>query len=435
MKKFYVLLAAMLIVSVSFAQISTTKKVVKTDGTTITIKGAPAKTDVQKGVTNSFWFNLVDDSYAYLGEDPEGFAPPIQCDTLGLYSFTEGPSPVQFGCVGQVYDWSHSCWNELYNFSGAPANIPFMTTANTYSVDSLQMIYNYLRGSNVAASVVDTLAISYIVGLNPSEDVAQLSTDDGPVFIMPVLPFNQNTYMASTTPTNNDGLSGTLGSSTIYYDKIPLTAEDETIDPEEGSVFYYLTIPAPAELSNISAKQIVVIATFIPGCARTPSSVIGTDLSSFRTPLYDDARDGYGDWGTPELLSDYQTGLFTDADNFIPGKYFYNVYQPNLFWDGNPKPWFNLRVTCNDCEVVNVPDIEKNNMTVYPNPATNNFTVNLGDNDAKATIQLFNIVGQQVYSETITGSAQVNVANLHSGVYMLKVNQNGNVTTTKVVVK
>ena len=75
-----------------------------------------------------------------------------------------------------------------------------------------------------------------------------------------------------------------------------------------------------------------------------------------------------------------------------------------------------------------------NKLTVYPNPATNHFTVNTG-NDEKASIQLFNIVGQQVYSETFTGSTTVSVANLHSGVYMLKVNQNGKVNTTKVVVK
>ena len=83
---------------------------------------------------------------------------------------------------------------------------------------------------------------------------------------------------------------------------------------------------------------------------------------------------------------------------------------------------------------MNVPEIEKNNMTVYPNPATNKFTVDLG-NDEKANIQLFNLVGQMVYNETITGRADVKVANLHSGVYMLKVNQNGKISTTKVVVK
>lgn len=436
MKKFYVLLAAMLIVSVSFAQISTTKKVVKTDGKALNIKGTPATIDYQKNATNTFWFNLIEDAYNYYGTDPQGIAPPIQCDTLGLFNFEDGPAPVQFGCVGQVYNWKHDSWDYMYNYSGAPENIPYMPSASSYSVDSLQMIYLYSRGTNVPATVVDTIVISYVVGLNEGEDIVQLSTQaDGPVFIMPVIPFNNTTFTPSTTCTNNDGLTNTLTASTIIVDKIELTADDETIDPDDGEAgFYYLTLPTPAGLSNISAEQIAVIVTFVPGCDRTPTSVIGTDLSTFRTALYGDPRDGYTDWGSTQLLEDYQLGLFTDADNFKAGGYFYNVYQPNVFWSSNPKPWINLRVTCNNCEVVNVPEIEKNNMTVYPNPATNNFTVNLG-NDEKANIQLFNIVGQQVYSENITGSAQVSVANLHSGVYMLKVNQNGKSYTTKVVVK
>ena len=438
MKKVYVLLAAMLIVSFSFAQITTTKKVVKTDGTALNIKGTPAKSNPQKA-NNAYWFNLIEDSYNYYGADmsAEGvsFAPPIQCDTLGLFSYTEGAGPVQFGCIGQVYNWNHECWDYLYNYSGAPENIPYMPTINTYSIDSLQLIYYYGRGTNVAADVKDTIAISYIVGMNEGEDIVQLATDEGPVFIMPVLPFNNTTFTASTTSMNSNGLTNTLTASTIIIDKIPLTVEDQTIDPDDGEfTFMYLTLPTPEGLSNISAKQVAVIVTFIPGCDRTPASVIGTDLSTFRTAMYDDPREGYGDWGTPEVLSDYQLGLFTDADNFITGKYFYNVYQPNIFWGGNPKAWMNLHVTCNDCETVNVPEMEKKNLTVYPNPATNHFTVNTG-NDEKASIQLFNIVGQQVYSETFTGSTTVSVANLHSGVYMLKVNQNGKVNTTKVIVK
>ena len=435
MKKFYVLLAAMLIVSVSFAQITSTKKVVKTDGKAINIKGTPATIDYQKNATNTFWFNLIEDAYNYYGTDPEGFAPPIQCDTLGLFNFTEGPAPVQFGSVGQVYNWKHDSWDYMYNYSGAPENIPYMPTASSYTIDSIQMIYLYSRGTNVAASVVDTIAISYIIGLDESDDISQLASSGNPVFIMPVLPFNNTTFTASTTCETSSGLTNNLEASTIIIDKIPLTADDETIDPDDGeAAFFYLTLPTPAELTNTSAEQIVVIVTFIPGCDRTPTSVIGTDLSTFRTPLYGDPRDGYADWGTPEVLGDYQLGLFTDGDNFKAGGFFYNVYQPNLFFGSNPKPWINLRVTCNNCEVVNVPELDKNNVTVYPNPATNNFTVNLG-NDEKANIQLFNIVGQQVYSETITGSAQVNVANLRSGVYMLKINQNGKSYTTKVVVK
>ena len=42
------LIAALLVVSVSFAQFPTTKKVVKTDGTPLVIKGTPAKNHSQK---------------------------------------------------------------------------------------------------------------------------------------------------------------------------------------------------------------------------------------------------------------------------------------------------------------------------------------------------------------------------------------------------
>lgn len=430
MKKLYVLLAAMLIVSVSFAQINTTKKVVKKDGlTTINVKGAPAKANAQR-TTNTYWFNLIEDAINYYGEEVDGFAPPIQCDTNNLYAFTDGNAHVQFCSVGQVYDWDHSCWGDLYNYTGAPENVPYMPSATSYTIDSIRMIFKYNRGTNVSADVIDTVAIAYIIGFDPDEDVRVLSSSGEPVFIMPALPYNNTTYMPSTTCMTSTGITNTLDQSTIIIDYIQMTADDDT-----GDDFYYLSLPTPSGLTNINAKQMAVIATFIPGCPRTPSSMIGTDLSEFRTPMYDDPREGYdGTWSTPEVLSDYQLGLFTDADNYIEGSYFYNVYQPNLFWSGNPKPWISLRVTCNDCETVDVPELEKNNITIYPNPATNNFTVNLG-NDEKANIQLFNIVGQQVYSETITGTAQVNVANLHSGVYMLKINQNGKAYTTKVVVK
>lgn len=431
MKKLYVLLAAMLIVSVSFAQIPAAQKVVKTDGTAINIKGTPAKSNNQKA-TSSFWFNLIVDASNYYGVDPSGFAPPIQCDTNGLYSFTDGVSSVQFCSVGQVYDWSHPSWGDIYDYTGAPQGVPYMPSAGSYSVDSIQMPFLYNRGTNVASTVVDTLVITYIIGFD-DDDVRYLGSYEGsefvPAFAMPLIPFDHNAFIPTTTSATPDGLSNTLEASTIIVDKITFTEADDT-----GEDFYYLTLPTPAGLSNLTQKQLVVDVTFIPGGDRTPTSVIGTDLSTFRTALYGEPRDGYSTYGSPELLDDYQQGLFHDADNFISGNSWYNIFQPNIFWSSNPKPDISLLVTCNDCGIVNVPEIEKNNITVYPNPATNNFTVNLG-NDEKANIQLFNIVGQQVYSENITGSAQVNVANLHSGVYMLKVNQNGKSYTTKVVVK
>ena len=435
MKKLYVLMAAMLIASVSFAQVVTTQKqmVVKNDGTTLKLKAKPASQ--QQRATNAFWFNLIEDAIAFYGEEAEYSLPIIQCDTNNLIHYESGDAHNQFCSLGQVYYWGHESWDYMYNYTGAPQNVPYMPTANSYSIDSIMLAWYYMRGTNVAADVVDTVAISYVIGIDPESDVYNLGSYDAsgnfnPAFAMPLIPFNHTTFLASTTPDpSSSGLSHELESATVIYDKIPLTVADTT-----GGHVPYFTIPAPAELSNLTQKSIAVIVTFIPGCPRTTASVIGEDLNRFGMLMYDDPRDGYSTTGTPELLGDWQTGLFHDGENYVTSNAWYPNYQPNIFWVGNPKPSIGLHVVCNDCEVVNVPEIDKNNVTVYPNPATNNFTVNLG-NDEKANIQLFNIVGQQVYSETITGSAQVNVASLRSGVYMLKINQNGKSYTTKVVVK
>lgn len=440
MKKVYTLIAAMLIASISFAQIATTpqQKVVKTDGVTYPLKGKPAVQ--QQRASNAFWFNLIEDAIAYYGIDGDDYSLPIiQCDTNNLVHYQSGDAHNQFCSLGQVYDFEHHSWEDMYNYTGAPQNVPYMPDATSYSIDSIQIAWYYGRGTNVPASVVDTVAISYVIGLQKTGDDRDIyvlghyeDTNFVGAFAAPLIPFNHSTFLASTTcDPSQSGLANDLEASTVIYDKIPLTIDDTT-----GSYVPYFRIPAPAALSNLDAskKQLAVIVTFIPGMDRTPASVIGEDLDRFSMLMYDDPRDGYTTNGSDELLHDCQAGLFHDADNFQPSQAWYPIYQPNNFWVGNPKPSIGLHVICNDCGVVNVPEIEKNNITVYPNPATNNFTVNLG-NDEKANIQLFNIVGQLVYNENIVGTAQVNVANLHTGVYMLKVNQNGKVYTTKVVVR
>ena len=92
-------------------------------------------------------------------------------------------------------------------------------------------------------------------------------------------------------------------------------------------------------------------------------------------------------------------------------------------------------VNCSNCAGISVNDLEAKNITVRPNPATNNFTVEL-DNDSQAQVQLFNLVGQVVYNaQTNNQTVNVNISNLNSGVYMLKVTQNGRIYTSKVLVQ
>ena len=76
---------------------------------------------------------------------------------------------------------------------------------------------------------------------------------------------------------------------------------------------------------------------------------------------------------------------------------------------------------------------------VYPNPAISQFSVSFfGLGNGKTNIQLFNAVGQQVYSTSVNaygyGSIHVSVGNLPSGSYLLRVLGSDRAYTTKVIV-
>lgn len=79
-------------------------------------------------------------------------------------------------------------------------------------------------------------------------------------------------------------------------------------------------------------------------------------------------------------------------------------------------------------------DFNKNTFAVYPNPATNGF-VNISSTSNEAiAVTVFDILGKQVINQTVNNNV-LNVATLTSGVYILKLSQNENVTTKKLVIK
>ena len=110
------------------------------------------------------------------------------------------------------------------------------------------------------------------------------------------------------------------------------------------------------------------------------------------------------------------------------------MYYPAPFWSTLHYPYIMPKLSCSDCAIIGVEEMEKENISVYPNPATNKFTVNLAGSE-KANIEMFNLVGQKVYNCTATEKAEINVSSFRPGIYMLKVSQNGQVYTSKVVVK
>ncbi|MDO6595489.1 T9SS type A sorting domain-containing protein [Oceanihabitans sp. 2_MG-2023] len=79
-------------------------------------------------------------------------------------------------------------------------------------------------------------------------------------------------------------------------------------------------------------------------------------------------------------------------------------------------------------------DYNNNTFAVYPNPVTNGFVNISSTSNEVISVSVFDILGKQVINQTVNNNV-LNVATLTSGIYILKLSQNGNVTTKKLVIK
>ena len=73
-------------------------------------------------------------------------------------------------------------------------------------------------------------------------------------------------------------------------------------------------------------------------------------------------------------------------------------------------------------------------LLVYPNPVKNGvFYINTNAN-AERKVTIFDVLGKQVLNTTTSESA-VNVSGLNAGVYMVKITEEGNTATKKLVIE
>jgi hypothetical protein len=73
------------------------------------------------------------------------------------------------------------------------------------------------------------------------------------------------------------------------------------------------------------------------------------------------------------------------------------------------------------------------NMAVYPNPAQNNFTIETNTTQ-KQTLQVFDVNGKLVLTQSIFGKTIIDVSNLNAGLYNLSLITNEGVVNKRLVV-
>jgi hypothetical protein len=71
---------------------------------------------------------------------------------------------------------------------------------------------------------------------------------------------------------------------------------------------------------------------------------------------------------------------------------------------------------------------------LFPNPVTNGMLRITTQNSLEKNIQIFDILGKQVFTQT-TSAATINVSDLNSGIYIIRVEEAGRLATRKLVIK
>jgi len=72
---------------------------------------------------------------------------------------------------------------------------------------------------------------------------------------------------------------------------------------------------------------------------------------------------------------------------------------------------------------------------MYPNPVTNGkFTIS-SNSSVEKNIEIFSVIGKQVYSKKIKVNETIDISNLTTGLYLVHVEEQGKIATRKLIVK
>ena len=73
-------------------------------------------------------------------------------------------------------------------------------------------------------------------------------------------------------------------------------------------------------------------------------------------------------------------------------------------------------------------------LSLYPNPVSNGKVYISSKNDLDKEIIIFDVLGKKVL-QTMISSRELNISNLTSGVYIIKINENDASATRKLIVR
>ena len=83
---------------------------------------------------------------------------------------------------------------------------------------------------------------------------------------------------------------------------------------------------------------------------------------------------------------------------------------------------------------VGIKEIQENGFSLFPNPAKNDFTIKL-DNNKDSYLQILDITGKVIYQKNFKKDLLVETTSFKSGIYFVRIENDNNIITEKIIVE
>lgn len=353
-------------------------------------------------------FNFGDGSAFY-----DTYSQPIWADSTVVTLGADGIGNVFMHSIGYIFDARSLALDE--NLSEAP-----VAESNVYNVESIMVGAWYELRNNK----YDTLLI----------EVGAVNKDDEASVVPLVMTGTEISFMSqkvTTVPTQQFGVGTQWSNPNKTTFKYVLTENDTT--------FAYLKeieIPLPNTIT-VGVNQVLGLnVTFISGTENAIGDTIMVYGEGATTPSKLNSFLFYymsGNTGTDQEFYD-PFGNNTFLFNYINTRYQMwtsALYNSMLYPEISGAALIGFKIA----EVQSINKYGELEVNAYPNPANDILNVELNSNE-NAVISIVNLIGQTVkVINTNNTFNTIQISDLTSGMYMLKVEQAGKTYTSKVVVK
>ncbi|MDO7875654.1 FG-GAP-like repeat-containing protein [Hymenobacter sp. ASUV-10] len=366
----------------------------------------------------------------------------------GPTTFCVGGSVVLTASGGVSYLWSNGATTPSITVSTAGSYTVTATSAAGCSATSAAtpVVIEALPTATIAAGGATTFCQGGSVVLTASGGTSYLWSNGATTASITVS--TAGSYTVTTT--NAAGCTATSAATTVTVDALPtagIAASGATTFCQGGSVvltasggasYLWSTGATTASITVNASGAYTVTATNAAGCAATSAATAVTVEPLPATPVITQASPGTLTSSAPAGNQWYLGGVA------IPGATGATYVVPGPAGNGNYTLVVTSATGCASAASAPVAVVITGTaaasrgtmLELFPNPATSTFTVRLAAGHAASGGVLYNALGQSVRTlPAFTTSLSVDVQALPTGVYVLRLDCNGQQLTRRVVVE